>query len=118
MGGAPNYGKGRAFMQRMVDAERRNREQNIMVKQGKGRYPKCLPDKPYTFCPKETPEDPKNIPQDCKFCPHFIYSKFYSMQKMNKLSDEEIILKINTIIDSIKNDILNPLDNRNSAGNN
>lgn len=78
MGGAPNYGKGRAFMQRMVDAERRNREQNIMVKEGKGRYPKCLPDKPYAFCPKETPEDPKNVPQDCKFCPHFIYSKFYS----------------------------------------
>lgn len=78
MGGAPNYGKGRAFMQRMVNAERRNREQNIMVKEGKGRYPKCLPDRPYTFCPRDIPEDPKNVPSDCRHCPHFVNSKFYS----------------------------------------
>lgn len=78
MGGAPKYSKGRAFMKRMADAERRHRDENIMVRGRKGRYPECLSEKPYEMCPKETPEDPKNVPEYCKQCPHFVNSKFYS----------------------------------------
>lgn len=78
MAGAPKYSKGEAFMKRMADAERRHRNENIMVRNGEGRYPECVFEKSYNFCPEEKPANPKNVPQDCKHCPHFLNSKFYS----------------------------------------
>ncbi|MBN2042951.1 MAG: hypothetical protein JW754_04050, partial [Candidatus Aenigmarchaeota archaeon] len=77
------YSKGRAAMKRMADAERKNKDQNIMVKRGMGRYPKCLSEKPYSgMCPNDTPKDPINVPADCKQCPQFVNSKFYAEKYM------------------------------------
>lgn len=80
MGGAPNYAKGRAAMRRMSDGKASAFAQNIIIKDGRGRYPKCFEILPYDWCPKkeEIPEDPKNVPNTCKQCREFTKSKFYN----------------------------------------
>ena len=77
--GAPKYSSGRARFKRWADAKRYYESQNIIVDPGKGRYPKCLNEKPYPeICPKEIPKDPKNIPNECKLCPECLESSFYA----------------------------------------
>lgn len=77
MAGAPNYAKGRTAMRRMGEGKARAFAQNIIVRDGKGKYPKCLGQKLYYFCHEEVPSDPKNVPRDCKFCQEYLKSKFY-----------------------------------------
>lgn len=81
MGAGMNYSKGRAAMQRMSDGKARAFAQNIIIKQGKGRYPKCLKlePKPYCFCPKpeSIPQDHNNVPQECKSCQEYTKSLFW-----------------------------------------
>ncbi len=86
MGGAPNYAKGRANMARMADGKSRAFAQNIIVDRGKGRYPKCLTlePKPYYFCPKgKAPEDPKDVPTECKSCQEYTRSHFWEENTRN-----------------------------------
>jgi|GEM_PF-2901177 len=79
MGRAANYKADRAKLKSWNELERRvSRNENLTVGPGKGRYPACLAEKPYAFCPKEAQGDPKDVPIDCKMCPHFLNSKFYS----------------------------------------
>ncbi len=94
MGGAPNYAKGRARLQSWANAQRHYESQNIMVKPGKGRYPKCLKILPYEeegLCPKkeDIPEDPKNVPKECKWCPEHLESPFHDqfvrLEKIRRL---------------------------------
>jgi hypothetical protein len=88
MGGAPNYKKGRANMKRMADGKAKGFAQNIIIEQGKGRYPNCLKldPKPYYFCPKldDIPDEPKNVPNDCKYCQEYIKSKFWDKTTRGK----------------------------------
>lgn len=78
MGGAPKYSKGRATLKRWQDAIRYKESQNIMVKQGKGRYPKCLKQRPYPeVCPEEEPKDIQNVPDECRLCPEYLESNFH-----------------------------------------
>ncbi|MEM5871735.1 MAG: hypothetical protein QW051_02590 [Candidatus Aenigmatarchaeota archaeon] len=77
----------------MVDAERRKKNENIMVKEGKGKYPQCLKTIPYSFCPSNIPDDPKNVPHECKTCPEFINSKFYYEVYMSHEKRIEMIKK-------------------------
>jgi len=51
----------RSFQLSIRAKEKLISEKNLNVKDGRGRYPKCLPEKPYRFCPNETPEDPKKF---------------------------------------------------------
>jgi hypothetical protein len=83
MGRGTNYRRDHAKMRAWSERERRvANNENIMVKSGRGKYPKCLEEKPYDFCPHEDVKDPLNIPNECKTCPHFINSKFYSKKYM------------------------------------
>jgi len=92
MGGAPNYSKGRQEMRRMSDGKARAFAQNIIIKDGRGRYPKCLEILPYQWCPKkeEVPSDPKNLLQNCKTCLEFTQSKFYIEHFAHKAMEERI----------------------------
>ncbi len=91
MGRAANYKGDRAKLKSWNELERRvSKNENLTVEQGKGRYPYCLPEKPFPFCPKETPEDPKNVPKECKFCPHFLNSRFYSEHFAQKAREERL----------------------------
>ena len=92
MGGAPNYAKGRAKMRQWESAKRHKTNQNIMVASGKGKYPKCLESKPYPeVCPQKVPEDPNNVPEECKFCPEHIESPFHAklafQRKMKRIKE-------------------------------
>jgi len=78
MAGGPKYNRFAGFLHDMRMKEINIRKSTINVKEGKGKYPECLPGKQYAFCPKETPENPENVPHDCKQCPQFVNSKFYS----------------------------------------
>lgn len=107
MGGAPNYSKGRARLQGWANAQRHHESQNIMVRPGKGRYPKCLKIKPYEaegLCPKETSEDPKNVPKECKFCPEHLESQFHDqMTRLEKLKRLQSIGFSGKIVNERKN---------------
>ncbi|MBN1896154.1 MAG: hypothetical protein JW789_00315 [Candidatus Aenigmarchaeota archaeon] len=80
MGRAANYGADRGKLKAWADQERRvlNNE-NVIIKDGSGRYPECFEILPYGWCPKleEIPEDPKDVPKTCKACQEFLKSKFY-----------------------------------------
>lgn len=80
MGSSMNYAKGRQAMQRMADGKAKAFAQNIIIKEGRGKYPDCFKTLPYAWCPKseEIPEDPKICPKTCKTCQEFLKSKFYS----------------------------------------
>ncbi|MFH1824602.1 MAG: hypothetical protein ABH873_05180 [Candidatus Firestonebacteria bacterium] len=80
MGSKMNYAKGRQAMRRMSDGKKKAFAQNIIIKDGRGRYPKCFEILPYQWCPKkeEIPEDPKNVPETCKLCQEFVKSKFFN----------------------------------------
>ena len=78
MGGAPNYNKQKRYNAEMSWKKHNVYKDVIKVGSGKGIYPKCLQEKPYAFCPIESPDDPKNVARDCKQCPQFVNSKFYS----------------------------------------
>ena len=85
MGGAPKYSKGRERLRGMSDAARHRMEGNVIVNEGKGQYPNCLKTKPLgDMCPKQIPEDPLNIPKECKLCLHFMESNFYHEKYMTK----------------------------------
>ncbi|MBM3303592.1 MAG: hypothetical protein FJY76_00715 [Candidatus Aenigmarchaeota archaeon] len=79
MGGAMNYSKGRQAMRRMAEGKAKAFSQNIIVEHGKGRYPKCLNDPPYPFCPKpkQSPQDTKNVPDECRSCQEYLKSAFH-----------------------------------------
>jgi len=99
MGGAPKYAKGRARMQKWANAKKYHESRNIMVDPGRGKYPKCLNDKPYgELCPKETPEDPKNVPKECKFCPEHLESPFYAqasrLDRLKRIQEAGLPTKI------------------------
>ncbi|MFH1445153.1 MAG: hypothetical protein ABIF08_01585 [Nanoarchaeota archaeon] len=76
MGGAPNYNRFKSYICSVRTKNLKNREQRVEVSSGKGRYPKCLQDKPYEICPNETPKNPKDIPKECKSCPQYTESSF------------------------------------------
>jgi hypothetical protein len=99
MGGAPKYSAGRARLRRWDNAKRYYESQNIMVNPGKGKYPKCLKEKPYPeICPKETPEDPKNVPKECRLCPQHLESPLYAqvsrIDRLRRLQDSGLPTKI------------------------
>ncbi len=87
-----NYAKGRKAMQRMADGKARAFAQNIITKDGRGRYPNCFKILPYVWCPKpeEIPEDPMNTPQTCKNCQEFLKSRFYSEHFAEKAQEEKL----------------------------
>jgi len=99
MGGAPKYSAGRARLRRWANAKRYYEGQNIMVDPGKGKYPKCLKEKSYSeICPKEIPEDPKNVPKECKFCLQYLESPFYAqtsrLDRLRRLQEAGLPTKI------------------------
>jgi len=99
MGGAPKYSKGRAVLQKWSNAKKYYESQNIIVDPGKGKYPKCLETKPYgELCPKETPEDPKNVPKECKWCPEHVESPFHAqttrVERLKRLQEAGLPTKI------------------------
>jgi hypothetical protein len=53
MGSGMNYSKGRQAMKRMSDGKAKALAQNVIIKDGRGRYPKCLKILPYQWCPKK-----------------------------------------------------------------
>jgi len=92
MGSGMNYAKGRQAMKRMSDGKAKAFAQNIIIKEGRGRYPKCLEILPYLWCPKkgEVPSDPKNVLDNCKTCQEFMQSKFYSEHFAQKAREERL----------------------------
>ncbi|MFH1824229.1 MAG: hypothetical protein ABH873_03270 [Candidatus Firestonebacteria bacterium] len=52
----------------MREGRKKTYAQNIIIKYGKGRYPKCFEILPYDWCSKkeEIPDDPKNVPKECR----------------------------------------------------
>ncbi len=87
MGSVPNYGRDREKMKSWKALESRVKNgENIMVKQGMGRYPKCLKDHTYEICPKQEPSNPEDTPKECRWCPNFIESPFHQERsKQEKL---------------------------------
>jgi len=80
MGRAPSYASDRAKLRGWADMERRVRnDENVIVEPGRGRYPECLGDRPYAWCPKphDVPTDPKHVPSTCRLCQEHLRSKFY-----------------------------------------
>lgn len=77
MGGAPNYNKFKTFIASVRTKEQKIKREIISVASGKGKYPLCLKEKLYETCPKETPENPESVPQECKLCPQFVESPFH-----------------------------------------
>ena len=71
-------------MKRMADGKAAAFSQNIIIKDGQGKYPKCFETLPYGFCPKpeDVPSEPKKYPKTCKFCQEFLKSKFYQKHFM------------------------------------
>ncbi len=85
-GSRPAYSKTKAFNKEMAIKEKRIKEGSIIVKDGKGRYPECLKEKPYSeLCPKDTPKRPEDIPKECKFCPEHLESPFHIKRRREKL---------------------------------
>jgi len=90
MGSSMNYSKGRMALRKMSDGKARAFAQNIIIRDGKGRYPECFKSLPYGWCPKQEkiPKDPKSVPQTCKMCQEFLKSKFYSKHFEEKRRQE------------------------------
>ncbi|MEM7816054.1 MAG: hypothetical protein QXN71_02975 [Candidatus Aenigmatarchaeota archaeon] len=87
MGGAPNYSKGRQMMRKISEGRAKAFAQNIIIKDGKGRYPDCLKILPYNWCPNqnEISNDSKNLPETCKTCQEFLKSRFYLQHFAQKI---------------------------------
>jgi hypothetical protein len=104
-GSRPKYSRTKAFNAEMALKEKRIREETISVKHGKGKYPNCLQEKPYPeICPKIEAKDIKNVPKECKLCPEFLESKFYTenfaeeyrREKLKRLKEAGLPLVIKT----------------------
>ncbi|RKY12766.1 MAG: hypothetical protein DRP65_00150 [Planctomycetota bacterium] len=80
MGRAANYGRDRGKLRDWAELERRvKNNENVIIKEGRGRYPECFKTLPYGWCPRpsEIPDEPKNVPKTCKACQEYLQSKFY-----------------------------------------
>jgi len=92
MAGGPKYSRFKSFQSAMSTKEMKARQSTINVREGKGKYPTCLKDKPYPdICPEQTPKDPKNVPKQCKFCPEHLESPLYA-----RYSREERLKRLQT----------------------
>jgi len=90
-GSRPKYSRTKAFNAKIALKEKRIREETIIVKPGKGKYPDCLQEKPYPeICPKTELKNAIDVPKECKFCPEFLESKFYLKNFAEKIMKEKI----------------------------
>lgn len=92
MAGGPNYRQFKSFVADISAKESRMKRERIIVKEGKGRYPDCLKELPYEFCPKpkEVPTDPTDVHMACRQCDELKKSKFYD----ENIAEKERLEKI------------------------
>jgi len=94
MGGAPKYNKQNRFHAEMAWKKRLVFKDTVDFRGTIDKYPKCVEVKPYgNRCPKEPPQDPKNVPSECKQCPYFLKSRFYSQTYMTREKRIEMLKK-------------------------